>query len=162
MKIVDAKTYAVENANPARGGQHWVFVKLITDTGIEGVGEPVRIGFETPVVVHMIKSMADRHIIGMDPFDIEAMWRRMYSGTYRPGAAHMGIISGFEMACWDIICKAVGRPVYNLLGGKYREKIRSYTYIYPAPDDVKHRMFEVQAIADLAAERAAAYLKMGF
>lgn len=162
MKIVDVKTYVVENANPSRGGRHWLFVKLITDNGIEGIGEPVRIGFDSPVVVQMIKSMADRHIIEMDPFNIETMWRKMYSGTYRPGAAHMGILSGFEMACWDIIGKAVGQPVYNLLGGRYHEKIRSYTYMYPAPEDKKHAMFEVQEDADLAAQRAVDYLKMGF
>jgi len=162
MNIADVKTYIVENANPARGGRHWLFVKLITNDGIEGIGEPVRIGFDSPVAVQMIRSMAERHIIGMDPFNIESMWRKMYSGTYRPGAAHMGILSGFEMACWDIIGKAVGQPAYNLLGGRYHEKVRSYTYMYPAPDDAKHGMFEVQENADLAAQRAADYLKMGF
>ena len=162
MNIADVKTYIVENANPARGGRHWLFVKLITNDGIEGIGEPVRIGFDSPVAVQMIRSMAERHIIGMDPFNIEPMWRKMYSGTYRPGAAHMGILSGFEMACWDIIGKAVGQPAYNLLGGRYHEKVRSYTYMYPAPDDAKHGMFEVQENADLAAQRAADYLKMGF
>ena len=162
MRITDVKTYVVEVPPPARGGRNWIFVKLTTDNGISGVGEPVRIGFDPLVTAKMIQSMADRHVINMDPFNVEQLFRKIYMGVYRPGAAHMGVISGFEMACWDIIGKAVGQPIYNLLGGKYHDKIRSYTYLYPAPDDKTHAMFDIHAIPDIAAQRALDYMNMGF
>ncbi len=163
MKIVDIKTYVVENPPPAHGGRNWIFVKLTTDNGIEGIGEPVRIGFEPDVVVQMIHSAGERFIIDSDPFKIEDLWRRIYMPSYRPGAARMGIISGFEMACWDIIGKALNQPIYNLLGGQYHEKIRSYTYMYPASGVANpETMTQVQSEPELAAERATAYMKMGF
>jgi len=162
MKIVDLKTYVVENPPPSHGGRTWIFVKLTTDNGIEGIGEPVRIGFEPEVTVQMIKSIGERYIIDSDPFQIEQTWRKIYSGTYRPGAARMGIISGFEMACWDIIGKALEQPIYNLLGGQYHEKVRSYTYMYPSSDGPTQNMHNVHSDPQLAAERAADYVKMGF
>jgi len=162
MRIVDLKTYLVEVPPPSRGGRIWTFVKLITDNGIEGIGEPVRIGFEPEITIQMIKSIGERYIIDSDPFQIEQTWREVYSGTYRPGAARMGIISGFEMACWDIIGKALNQPIYNLLGGQYHEKIRSYTYMYPELTNSNQNMFHIQTDPELAAKRAAEYMKMGF
>ena len=131
MKIVDIKTYAVENPPPAHGGRTWIFVKLTTDNGIEGIGEPVRIGFDPDVVVKMIHSAGERFVIDSDPFKIEEMWRKIYMGSYRPGAARMGIISGFEMACWDIIGKALGQPIYNLLGGQYVVVVGHCSFLTP-------------------------------
>jgi 2-dehydro-3-deoxyphosphogalactonate aldolase len=72
----------------------------------------------------------------------------------------MGIISAFETACWDIIGKAAGQPIYNLLGGQYHERLRSYTYLYPG--DVKAGESDAQTNPDLAGKRAAEYVKMGF
>jgi galactonate dehydratase len=162
MKIIDLKTYVVELPPKALGGRHWIFLKLITDDGIEGIGEPVRVGFETQDVVQLIHSVGARYIIDSDPFKIEKMWRKIYSGTFRPGAARMGILSGFEMACWDIIGKALEQPIYNLLGGQYHEKLRSYTYMYPFTNDSTHTMWDIQADPELAADRAAGYVKQGF
>ena len=141
---------------------NWIFLKLVTDNGIEGFGEPVRMGFDTKEVIQLIRSVGERYIIGSDPFKIEKMWRKIYAGTYRPGAARMGILSGFEMACWDIIGKALEQPVYNLLGGQYHDNLRSYTYMYPAAGDTAHSMWDVQADPVLAAERAVDYMKAGF
>jgi len=91
------------------------------------------------------------------------MWRRIYASGYdqHPDVTKMGIISAFEIACWDIIGKAVGQPVYNLLGGKYHEKLRTYTYMYPAPGKSLKDSY-VQSDPQEAAERAAHYLKLGF
>ena len=76
----------------------------------------------------------------------------------------MGVLSGLEIACWDIVGKAAGQPVYNLLGGKCRERVRSYTYIYPEDGDVYPApgARSVYNDADMAAERALDYLAMGF
>src|SRR5258706_5686761 len=70
----------------------------------------------------------------------------------------MGVLSGLEMACWDIIGKAVEQPVYNLLGGKVHERLRSYTYLYPADGEGD----EFYLDAERSAERAAEYVEQGF
>ncbi|MFC1948135.1 mandelate racemase/muconate lactonizing enzyme family protein [Chloroflexota bacterium] len=161
MKIQDMKTYVVDPHGP--GGRNWVFVKLITDNGIEGIGEAYDAPFNPQIVAKLIESVADRFVIDTDPFQIETMWRSIYASGYdqHPDTTKMAIISGLEIACWDIIGKALDQPVYNLLGGKYHEKLRSYTYLMPDPDAPPERK-SAQTIADVAAERAAHYVKMGF
>jgi 2-dehydro-3-deoxyphosphogalactonate aldolase len=111
-------------------------------------------------VEQMIRDVADRHVIGFDPFRIETLWRILYSSgfTQRPDVSMMGILSGLEIACWDIVGKELGRPVYDLLGGRVHEKLRSYTYLYPHPGDSR----DVYADPDLAAQRAVEYADMGF
>ena len=81
----------------------------------------------------MIEDVFARRFAGRDPFQIEAIWRETYGSgfTLRPDVSLMGVLSGLEMACWDIIGKAVEQPVYKLLGGKVHERLRSYTYLYP-------------------------------
>ena len=161
MKIADLKTYVVDPHGP--GGRNWVFVKLITDNGIEGIGEAYDVPFNPQITVQLIKSVAERFVIGKDPFQIETMWRSIYASGYdqHPDTAKMGIISGLEIACWDIIGKALDQPIYNLLGGKYHEKLRSYTYIMPDPDAPPERR-NAQGDPEVAAERAAHYVEMGF
>jgi L-alanine-DL-glutamate epimerase-like enolase superfamily enzyme len=70
----------------------------------------------------------------------------------------MGVISGLEMACWDIVGKALEQPIYNLLGGKVHERLRSYTYLYPADGEGDEFYHDAEA----SAERAAEYVKQGF
>ena len=81
----------------------------------------------------MIEDVFERHVQGMDPFRIESLWRRVYGRGYtmRPDASLMGVLSGLEIALWDICGKAVDKPIYELLGGKVHEKLRTYTYLYP-------------------------------
>ena len=71
MKIVDVKTYIVENPPPSRGGANWLFVKLTTDNRIEGIAEPVRGGYDNVTTAKLIEANADRFIINADPFNIE-------------------------------------------------------------------------------------------
>ncbi len=160
MKITDVKTFVVGNPPPGFGGRYFVFLKLITDSGIEGVGEVYSVPFHPHTVERMIQDVCERKVIGADPFHIEKLWRTIYSSGYtqRPDTSIMGILSGIEMACWDIIGKEVNKPVYELLGGKVHEKLRSYTYLYPEESDTS----DVYADADTAAERAAQYVKQGF
>ena len=108
----------------------------------------------------MIEDVCERHVIGQDPFKIERLWRRVYGSGYslRPDVSLIGVLSGIEMACWDIVGKEVDKPVYELLGGQVHEKLRSYTYIYPKEGDAS----DVYADPDLAAERAAEYVAQGF
>jgi galactonate dehydratase len=160
MKIIDVKTFVVGNPPPGFGGRYFVFLKLITDAGIEGLGEVYSLPFHPHVVEKMIKDVVERCVIGQEPYNIERIWRSVYSSgfTQHPDLSMMGILSGIEMACWDIVGKDVNKPVYKLLGGQVHEKLRSYTYIYPKPGDKT----DVYADPFLAAERAVEYLAMGF
>ena len=107
----------------------------------------------------MIEDVFDRHIAGADPFRIERIWRDVYGQRYsaRPDISLVGVLSGIEMACWDIVGKAAGKPVHALLGGRVHERLRSYTYLYGEPGDATN----VYHDPDLAAERAAEYMALG-
>jgi len=160
MKITDFETFVVGNPPPHFGGRYFIFVKLTTDTGISGIGEVYAATFSPHVIAAMIEDTCERNIVGHDPHHIEALWRRIYGTGYsaRPDISLMGVLSGIEMACWDIIGKAADKPCYELLGGRVHERLRSYTYLYPATGDRN----DVYADADLAAERAAHYVAQGF
>jgi 2-dehydro-3-deoxyphosphogalactonate aldolase len=160
MKITDLKTFVVGNPPPGFGGRYFLFLKLIADNGIEGVGEVYADTFGPKVIERMIEDVFDRHVRGMDPFRIETLWRRVYGSGYtlRPDISLMGVLSGLEMALWDILGKALGKPVYELLGGKVHERLRSYTYIYPQGQETEAIYWD----AELSAKRAAEYVKQGF
>lgn len=160
MKILEVKTYVVENPPPHFGGPYFIFLKLKTDTGVEGLGEAYGLPFTPHVVTQMIEDVCERYVIGADPFKIEKLWRLIYASGYtsHPDLSLMAILSAVEMACWDIVGKDLGKPVYELLGGKVHEKLRSYTYLYPKEGD----KVNVYIDPDLAAERAAEYAAQGF
>jgi len=166
MKLSDLEVFVVGNPPPRKGGRYFIIVKLTTACGITGVGEVYAATFGPHVVTGMVRDVFERHFLGADPHRIEHLWRLTYGSGYtlRPDASLMGVLSGLEIACWDIIGKAAGQPVYNLLGGKCRERIRSYTYIYPEDGDVYPApgARSVYSDPDLAAERALDYLAMGF
>lgn len=161
MKITDLKTWVVANPPPHFGGRYFIFVKLVTDGGTEGIGEVYAATFGPRVIVKMIEDVYARFVIGADPFKIEKLWRNVYGSGYnlRPDVSLMGVLSGLEMACWDIIGKEVNKPVCELLGGRVHDKLRSYTYLYPGAAD---RGDEVYSDPDLAAARAAEYVELGF
>lgn len=165
MKIVDLKTFIVGNPPPMYGGRYFIFLKLVTDTGIEGVGEVYNATFAPNVVTAMISDVYAHHVEGIDPFGIEALWRTVYGRGYsmRPDISLVGVLSGIEMALWDINGKALGKPVYELLGGKVRERLRTYTYIYPRPEEGgAYAPSPVYSDPEAAALRAGDYLAMGF
>ena len=160
MKLIDIQTFVVGNPPPHFGGRYFIFVKLTTDGNVSGIGEAYCVPFEPHLVAKMIEDVFDRYARGQDPHDIETLWRRVYSSgfTQHPDLTVMGVLSALEMACWDIIGKEAGQPVYKLLGGRVHERLRSYTYIYPQPGD----QTDVYDDPDLAAERAADYVAQGF
>ena len=168
MKIESVKPLVVSTPQPHRGGRHWVFVKLVTDDGIEGVGEIYKAPFHPLTVAKLVEDVAATYVVGADPFQIERLWRSVYYGEgyeshdhhQHPDHAIMGVLSAIEMACWDIIGKALGQPVYNLLGGRYHDKLRSYTYLWPAPGDTSRRPPHTDA--DAAVASALAHVEEGF
>jgi L-alanine-DL-glutamate epimerase-like enolase superfamily enzyme len=160
MKIESVETFAVANPPPSFGGRYFTFVKLTTDDGVVGYGEAYAATLHPEVIRAALIDVADRHLIGTSPFDIELFWRRAYSRgfTQRPDATLQGVMSALEMACWDIVGKALDQPVYNLLGGRVHERLRTYTYLYPQPGDAG----DVYVDPDVAATRAIEEVERGF
>ncbi|WP_027815532.1 mandelate racemase/muconate lactonizing enzyme family protein [Paraburkholderia bannensis] len=160
MKVVALQTHVVAVPPPHLGGMYWIFVTLETDCGIQGVGEIYAATFHPDVMVPAIEDAFSRYLLDRDPHHVERLWREAYSSgfTQRPDLTMMGIVSGLEMACWDIIGKAANKPVYELLGGMVNERLRSYTYLYPKNARGEYDYDD----PDLAAECAAQMVKMGF
>ena len=106
----------------------WLFLKIETDEGIVGWGEPVLEG-RASTVAAAVEELSD-YLIGQDPRNIEDLWTVMYrGGFYRGGGIMMSALAGIDQALWDIKGKALGVPAYELLGGKVRDKIRVYSWI---------------------------------
>ncbi|MDX2382075.1 MAG: mandelate racemase/muconate lactonizing enzyme family protein [Acidimicrobiia bacterium] len=136
MKIVEHTTFVIGNPPPHRGGRYFIVVKLVTDSGIVGYGEVYVATFGPHTVATLIDDVVERNVLGADPSRIELLWRRIYASGYalRPDPTLVGIISGIEMACWDIVGKEVGKPIADLLGGRVHDRLRTYTYLYPTRD----------------------------
>ena len=120
LRISDIKTFVV--GLPTR---NLVFVKVETEQGIHGIGEPYSCGPDeaTVAVIQDFK----RWLVGQDPRNIEYLWAMMYNGTrFPPGPTILAAISGIEHALWDIKGKALGVPVWQLLGGAVRDRVRVY------------------------------------
>jgi L-alanine-DL-glutamate epimerase-like enolase superfamily enzyme len=166
MKLDKIETFVVGNPPPRHGGRYFIFVRLTTACGISGVGEIYNATFGPDLCAAMAVDMFERQFEGSDPHHIEKMWRKAYGAgfTMRPDVTVMGVLSGLEMACWDIIGKAANQPVYQLLGGKVNERLRSYTYLYPPSGDVypDPNAPNVYNDADLAAEAAVIAVEQGF
>ena len=166
MKLTDCEVFVVGNPPPRKGGRYFIIVKLVTDDGITGVGEVYAASFGPHTVAAMIRDVFGRWFEGADPHRIEHLWRLTYGTGYsaRPDPSLVGVLSGLEIACWDIVGKSAGKPVYNLLGGRCRETIRTYTYLYAGEGDT-YTSPEAQRVyedPDAAAERALHYVAMGF
>ncbi|TGR19368.1 MULTISPECIES: galactonate dehydratase [unclassified Mesorhizobium] len=120
MKIISLTTYIV----PPR----WLFLKIETDAGVTGWGEPVVEG-RALTVEAAVKELGD-YLIGKDPRLIEDHWTVMHrGGFYRGGPILMSAIAGIDQALWDIKGKALGVPVHELLGGRLRDTIKVYSWI---------------------------------
>ncbi len=120
MKIIDIETFGVNLGD----GNH-IFVKVLTDEHLHGVGEAYRVGPDHAIepIIHYFKDW----LIGQDPTRIEHLWRLMYNTSRFPGGSMINAaISGIETALWDVKGKAHGVPVYQLLGGRCRDRVRVY------------------------------------
>lgn len=106
----------------------WLFLKIETDNGLTGWGEPIVEGMAATVAAAVTEMMEG--LIGKDPLPIEDHWNQLYrSGFYRGGPVIMSAISGIDQALWDIKGKFYNAPIYQLLGGKARDKVRVYSWI---------------------------------
>jgi 2-dehydro-3-deoxyphosphogalactonate aldolase len=160
VRISDCEVFVVGNPPPGFGGRYFILVKLTTACGIVGWGEVYCATFGPHVVARMIEDTAARFVVGAEPTAIEAVWRRVYSAGYgqRPDITLVAILSGLEIAMWDIAGKAVGKPVWALLGGRVHERLRAYTYLYPGPGEGPDFYHD----AERSAAAAAAAVAQGF
>ena len=136
MKIVDVETTILalpDILERTDGSQDTVIIRVITDEGIIGVGEVdsspwiVKAVIEAPVSHTLCRGLKEI-VVGEDPFQVSAIWEKMYNGSIyfgRRGAA-IQAMSGIDLALWDIMGKALDQPVYRLLGACYRKEIRAY------------------------------------
>ncbi len=139
MRITDVETYLMQAGAPDDtawasdgkghqvGARNWLFVKIRTDVGISGIGECS--GW--PRVIQTAVQEFRELLIGEDPMAIERIWQKLYvamMGHGMTGVVGSGALTGIDMALWDIKGKALNTPVWNLLGGKIRDRIRIYTH----------------------------------
>jgi galactonate dehydratase len=120
MKITGLKTYRV--------APRWMFLKIETDVGVSGWGEPIVEG-RARTVETAVHEMSE-YLIGRDPARINDLWQTLYRcGFYRGGPILMSAIAGIDQALWDIKGKALGVPVYQLLGGLVRDRMKTYRWV---------------------------------
>ncbi len=119
MKIIDIETYTVSAV-----WKNWLFIRVVTDEGIYGVGEATINGFikSTESAVHELKHFA----IGRDPREVTAISRKIIETIQDAGHIHRLVMAAVEVACWDILGKSLNVPIYQLLGGKVRDSILAY------------------------------------
>ena len=120
MKITDVTTFIVGNP-----WKNWVFTRVDTDAGVHGIGEATLNGFAKTVesAVQELK----RFVIGEDPFDVENHTLKLSREVFSDGGQiHGAALAGIEFACWDIVGKVVGQPVYKLIGGRCHDRLRVY------------------------------------
>ncbi len=151
MKITDVQAIPLrvpaKNSGHLDGSQDDVIIRIQTDTGIEGIGEVDA----SPEIVKAIVDAPASHswskglreiLVGENPFDVERLWEKMYRGSIYYGRRGVAIaaISGIDIALWDILGKAHGRPISELLHAKIKDRIAVYASLYPigeTPEDVK-------------------------
>ena len=160
MQVDKLNTYVVATPQPHIGGMYWIFLSIETKCGVLGIGEVYSASFHPEVVVKGVNDVFERYLKGHDPHHVERLYRECYSSgfTQRPDLTMMGVLSGLEMACWDIIGKEANKPIYELIGGKVHEKLRSYTYLYPKDSNGELNYED----PELGAQSAIELMKQGF
>jgi len=156
MRVTDYELYEV----PPR----WQFLKLETSDGRVGWGEPYTKwhyrGDAPSATPAAVDQMMAKYVLDSDPARIEDTWQAMYrSSFYRGGPVHMSAIAGIDQALWDLKGKQFGAPVYDLLGGATRDRIRAYQHV-SAHRDGDHA--DPQAAAEAAAAEAESHVAAGF
>ena len=141
----------------------WVFAKVETDEGIVGYGEGTR--HAGPVIAEAIRWL-EPHVVGTSPFDIESLYATLFKAThYVWGSIFSCAITAIETALWDIMGKATGKPVYDLIGGKVWDDVRLYTHIGGGSQIIRMDLGEGSAAADdfgAIKERAQDLVSRGF
>ena len=142
MGTKEYPAHGVENVGPAT----FLFLELLTDEGITGIGERIAGSSysnhlkDLKSQVSLIEEFVGQFVIGENPLNIELIWDKMYGTRHdlrHPSLYATPVISAIDMALWDIVGKVANQPIYNLLGGKYHEKLRAYAYM-PSGGLIEH------------------------
>ena len=151
MKITGLETrlFSSQHSNAKR---NWLIVVLHTDEGIDGIGEASMLGFD-PIVANLLEEWGEAYLVGKDPMANELHWMRLYQDNIgRGGRLFSTALSGIDLALWDLRGKALGVPVYKLLGGPIRDKIRVYA----------NGWYTTPGAPELNAEEAKRVVAMGY
>ena len=171
MKIADVQTFSIKVPPPARGGGAWHFVKITADNGLHGWGEMAFLGANggrSQSLADEVRDLSARFLIGENPLRREWIWNRFYEGAMsgHPDYIRGSVLSALDIALWDIAGKHFGAPVYELLGGAVRDRVRAYSYIYHDPKRPEHAGFDgswpLWLEPELCAQRAAEMAAEGF
>lgn len=169
MKLTKATAYVVQTPPPNFGGYFWYFVKLETDAGHVGWGETAVLfslyGMDA-AFEKLVEGLFNRYLVGQNPLNRDMLNKLMYAGFSSQHTDYIaaGMISAFDMAMWDICGKFYGAPVCDLLGGRYRNRIRSYTYIYNLEQeaDLQKTVADWQENPSRVGESAKRIVDLGF
>ena len=129
MKVTDVQVHLVESWRKTVDiASPWIFVQVYTDEGVVGLGDATN--WPGGTIIGQAVEELGKLVIGEDPFHIEYLYHRMYHALQQIGqtGAVIAAISGIEIALWDIVGKVTGQPIYNLIGGPCRERIRFYSH----------------------------------
>ena len=151
MKITGIKTniFSSRHSNAKR---NWLIVRIQTDEGIEGIGESSMLSSD-PIVVSLIQEWSENYLVGKDPLAGQVHWTRLHQDNLgRGGRLYSTVLSGIDIALWDLRGKILGVPVYQLLGGPFRNKLRGYA----------NGWYTNPASPDLIAEEAKKVVEMGY
>jgi galactonate dehydratase len=148
MKITGLKTFVIGS-----GWRNLILLRLETDVpGLYGIGEATVQWGDEGMLGYLV-SLEKRYLLGADPRDIEALWERVYRSEYwRRDFFVCSALGGVEMACWDILGKSLGVPVWRLLGGKCRDQVRAYA----------NGWYQVERTPEAVAQRARQVINMGY
>jgi galactonate dehydratase len=129
MKISDLKVYVVDPSGQGSAERAWAFVEVCTDEGLTGFGEATNYPGNGSLIVGDALRRLKEFIIGEDAADINRLWHKLFrkAAYLGPRGLPTAVVSGLDIALWDIKGQALGRPIYDLLGGKLREVVPLYT-----------------------------------
>lgn len=169
MKVVGMEAFPISLPPPAKGGSRWMIIRLDTDAGISGYGEMMLLSnpFRWAVVVAMLEDLVEQALVGHDPYNAEERFDRIYGRagySHAPEQTKLAMLSAIDMACFDIVGKDLGQPVYRLLGGQLRDRARTYTYLYTDDSDasLQQNLRRLWLDPGYAAARARHYVELGF
>ena len=157
MRITGYEVFPFANPTPHIGGPVWIFLRLDTDAGFSGYGEVFSSSLYSPprTVERVLSDMIEEFAVGRDPGELERFVHAVYNShfTHSGDLGKHALSSAIEIAMWDILGKALDRPVYALLGGRMRDRVRMYSYISP-PAGIDDETFweDDQLIADRCRE----------
>lgn len=144
QRVKNVKTFVVDAS-----WRNFLFVKITTDDGLVGWGEGT-LGWKEFAVEELIREFADRYVVGMDIFRIEDLWFKLYQIEHNVGPVMYSAMAGLETALWDLVGKACGQPVINLVGGKVRDRVKAYANgWYGAVDDLDRLQQQAEKVLAL-------------